>query len=141
MPRTYVVYNLRKLFDIIEPYLPEVHSYADDTQMYLAFKPVTITDQVTAVNALGDCLHAVRNWMLNDKLMINDTKTEFLVIGTKQQLSKINIDHIIVGNNRITPVPCVKNLGFWFDENFKMDLQISKTCNACFLSIVQYTQY
>ena len=75
---------LVKPFDITKPYLPVVHSHADDTQLYLAFKPGSLTDQEVAVKALGDCVHAVRNWMLNDKLMINDPKTEFLVIGTKQ---------------------------------------------------------
>ncbi|CAH3117191.1 unnamed protein product [Porites lobata] len=30
--------------------------------------------------------------MLTDKLKLNDDKTEFMLIGTKQQLSKVNID-------------------------------------------------
>ena len=50
-------------------------------------------------------------------------------------IHKINIDHITVGNKRITPVSCVKNLGFWFDNNFKMNVHINKTCNACFYQI------
>ena len=37
--------------------------------------------------------------MLTDKLkLINDDKTEFMLIGTKQQLSKVNIDSLTVGN-------------------------------------------
>ena len=32
--------------------------------------------------------------MTNDKLLLNEDKTEFLMIGTKQQLAKVNIDHI-----------------------------------------------
>ena len=30
-------------------------------------------------------------WMTNDKLLLNDDKTEFLMIGTKQQLAKVNM--------------------------------------------------
>ncbi len=56
---------------------------------YLSFKPDKNADQVTAISALQDCVAAVRRWMLSDKLMINDKKTEFLMTGTKQQLAKL----------------------------------------------------
>ena len=36
--------------------------------------------------------------MLTDTLKLNDDKTEFMLIGTKQQLSKVNIDCLIVGS-------------------------------------------
>ena len=41
-------------------------------------------------------------------------KTEFLILGTKQQLAKVNIDNIKVGSTYVTPVPVVRNLGSWF---------------------------
>ena len=34
------------------------------------------------------CLCDIRSSMINDKLMINDSKTEFMLIGTKAQLQK-----------------------------------------------------
>ena len=38
----------------------------------------------------------VRSWMISDNLMLNDDKTEFLILGTRQQLAKVNIDNIKV---------------------------------------------
>ena len=38
--------------------------------------------------------------MTNDKLLLNDDKTEFLMIGTMQQLAKVNIDHILIGDQK-----------------------------------------
>ena len=29
------------------------------------------------------------HWMLSDRLLLNDDKTEFLLIGTRQQLNKV----------------------------------------------------
>ena len=51
----------------------------------------------------------VRARMRNDKLSLNDDKTEFLVIGTEQQLSKVFFDKISEGwswqgNSRIFSV-------------------------------------
>ncbi len=57
------------------------------------------------------CISDVRRWMLLNHLMINDSKTEVMLIGTWQQLAKIALDGIKVGNDTITPVTCVKNLG------------------------------
>ena len=38
---------------------------------------------------MNKCIDDIRNWMIKDRLMINDDKTEFLFIGTRQQLNKI----------------------------------------------------
>ena len=46
------------------------------------------------------CIDAVRKWMIQDRLMINDDKTEFLLVGTRQQLDKLDSCSITVGNNR-----------------------------------------
>ena len=36
--------------------------------------------------------------MISDNLMSNDDKTEFLILGTRQQLAKVNIDDIMAGS-------------------------------------------
>ena len=53
--------------------------------------------------------------MLNDKLKLNDDKTEFMIIGTSQQLAKVSINSLRVGTATITPVSSARNLGSWFE--------------------------
>ena len=43
------------------------------------------------------CISDLRKWMYLDKLKINDDKTEFLVIGSRQQLLKIHHGSVRVG--------------------------------------------
>ena len=76
--------------------------------------------------------------MLSNGLILNDTKTEFMVIGTRQQLAKVNIHSIKVGSFRVTPVPIVKNLSAWFDSHMNMNTHITKACSASFLFFTQY---
>ena len=66
------------------------------------------------------CSSDLRKWMHQDKLEINDDKTEFLIIGSRQQLLKINPCTVRVGTTDIKPVPDVHvcYLGSWFDYNF-----------------------
>ena len=37
------------------------------------------------------CLRAIRAWMQTDKLKLNENKTEIMLIGTRQQLNKVNL--------------------------------------------------
>ena len=85
-PLLFSIYT-SQLFDIVSHHLPQVHCYADDTQLYLAFKPDNNATQLAAVRPMEACVEDLRRWMVKDKLMLNDDKTEFVLIGTKQQLA------------------------------------------------------
>ena len=86
-PLLFTIYASR-LFDIIEYHLTKVHCYADDTQLYLSFRPDDTMSRAAAVAAMESCIRDIRQWMLHDRLMLNDTKSAFLIIGTRQQLNK-----------------------------------------------------
>ena len=118
-PLLFTLYS-SKLFMIIEKYLPFVHVYADDTQLYLSFKPGCIATEEESIAAMENCIKAVHAWMIMDKMKINDIKTEFLIIGTKQQLNKVNIKTLSVGNSAVAPATMAPNLGVLFDENMTL---------------------
>jgi len=65
-------------------------------------------------------------------------KTEFLIIGSRQQMLKINDCTICVGTTDIAPVSEVRNLGSLLDCNFSMSTHISKSCSAAFFLVTQY---
>ena len=128
-PLLFIMYA-SKFFDIIKGHLPRTHAYADDTQLYLSFKPDTTSSQSNAVDAMERCISAIRCWMIQDKLKVNDCKTEFILIRTRQQLPKVDIKGLVVGDATICPVTAVKNLGSWFDENMNMGCHINKMCKT-----------
>ena len=77
--------------------------------------PSDSSSKVEAVSAMQKCICDVRAWMREDQLMLNDDKTEFLIIGTRQQLSKVSIQSIKIGQTEVSPVASARNLGTWFD--------------------------
>ena len=88
-PFLYVIYA-SKLFNIVERHLPDAHCYADDSQLYLSYRPADgLSSQTGAIQAMERCIEDIRHWMVSDRLLLNDEKTEFLLIGTRQQLSKV----------------------------------------------------
>ena len=124
-----------KLFEVIKTHLPNVHAYADDTQLYLSFKPGSFESETGAKCAMERCIRAVRAWMVEDKLKLNEEKTEFMLIGTRQQLSKIRTDSLLVGDTPIPSVTEARNLGVWFDSNLHFHNHINKTCQLAFFSL------
>ena len=58
--------------------------------------------------------------------MINDAKTDFLIIGTRQQLEKTSIESIIVGYTVIKPFESVRNLESLFDTHIRINVHIGK---------------
>ena len=121
-----------KLFSIIKSHQPSAHSYADNAQLYLSFRPLESTCEAEALDAMEKCIADVRSRMINDKLMLNDDKTEFLVIGTSKQRSKGSFSSIRVGDVDVISVYSVKNLGSWFDSHMDMATHITKTCGGAF---------
>ena len=96
----------------LQTHLPTAHSYADDTGIYLAFNPNDDSNQDAAIAAMEACLCDIRNWMINDKLIINDSKTEFMLIGTKAQLQKTKRATLNIGESIISPsTEPLRNLG------------------------------
>jgi len=62
-------------------------------------------------------------------------RTEFLVIGSRQQLLTIHHCSVRVGTIDIKPVKVVRNLGAWFDSHFSMSTYISTSCSAAFFRL------
>ena len=83
-PLLFTIYA-SKLFEVIKNYLPQSHAYADDTQLYLSFNADSACSQNDAVEAMEQCIEAIRSWMIKDKLLLNDNMTEFMIIGTSIQ--------------------------------------------------------
>ena len=65
-----------KLFEVLWGHLPDVHAYADDTQLYLSFKPNSDVNQHDTITPTELYVKAICNWILAEKLNLNDDNTE-----------------------------------------------------------------
>ena len=74
----------------------------DDSQLYLPFKPNSQPSRDEAVMSMQHCIEDIRPWKLTDRLKLNVDKTEYLLIGTRLQLSKISAGSLAVGYYQIT---------------------------------------
>ena len=74
--------------------------------------------------------------MTNNKLRLNANKTDFIIIGTSRQQSKLtHFFSINILSHSITPSDTVRNIGVTFDSDFNIIKHVSVTCRCCFYQI------
>ena len=108
------------------------HLYADDTQLYLTFKPNRNGSKEECIHSLENCINEIRDWICINLLKLNDGKTEFIILGTQQQLQKISHINIQIGEDLVTPVGMVCNLGFFMDKYLKNKDHITRITSSTY---------
>ena len=81
---------------------------------------------------MENCISDLCDWMTSSKLKMNDDKTECMLIGTRQQLTKLSINHISVGDTTVATSRTVRNLGTLLDSNMSFHEQINKLSKSSF---------
>ena len=107
--------------------------YADDTQVYLG---ISLQDATASMEKLKLCLNDIKAWVTNAKLKLNPSKTELLLIGTKQQRKQfLSLFPTSILDHDTSPASSARNIGVTFDSELKFDHHIRQICKSCFYHI------
>ena len=68
--------------------------------------------------------------MIRNKLKINDSKTDFLIITSSFLKQSIDDLNIMVGDSNIVSSNSARNFGVIFDKCMKLDYHISSVCKS-----------
>ena len=110
-------------------------SFADDTQLYRSSKPCDVTNSIDEIQS---CITDIRQWMGENKLKLNDDKTEAILFHTNKSFSdNSKPDSIVVGNSSIYFSPSARNLGYIITQDMSLDAHISHICRTAYIAIRQ----
>ncbi|WP_419587735.1 reverse transcriptase domain-containing protein, partial [Thiolapillus sp.] len=75
-PVLFVLYT-QPLFELIKKHSIQHHAFADDNQLYKE----TVPDQIqTTIEIMQNCIIDVKLWTTHNKLQLNDSKTESMLV-------------------------------------------------------------
>ena len=67
---------------------------------------------------MNDDLTKTTEWLSANKITLNKSKTEFMLIGSRQRLNTFNrLPSFAIDSNSIKQVEFMKSLGLYIDEN------------------------
>ena len=99
--------------------------YADDTQLYITVKSGQILQMLPK---LENCLHAIRFWLTENFLLLNDNKMEVLHLLSHRRKNTIKLLPIQITNGVVNSSKTVVNLGVMFDPNLSMRPHVNCIC-------------
>ena len=106
--------------------------YADDVQVYLTFP---ISDRETAVQRINKCITDIISWSIQNKLIINASKTKVLHFMSKFAPTPPHPLVVSVDGVDIAAATKVRNLGVIMDKHLSMSDHVTKTCQSATISI------
>ena len=113
------------------------HAYADDIQSANVRQLPSCRSTVRDQYQLLQCVDGIDKWMSSNRLKLNADKTEFLWIGTRQQLLKVSNQPLLVDGQPVTPVKSARNLCVLVDGELTMDVHVSAVVKGCFYQLRQ----
>ena len=122
--------------DVI-PTTLELMGYADDHSIKKPFKPgnTNCNTESDTIAIIEDSMLDVKRWMDGVRLKLNESKTEFIYFGSRQQLKKCTFDKININNETIQRSDTVKYLGEYLDQNLNFKKHIITKCKAALINI------
>ena len=117
------------------------HMYADDTQLYYH---CTLNQIEATISRINQDLEKVQIFSNNNCLKLNTTKSNFIIIGSRPNLSKLNkktLSPIVLNNKIIERKTHVKNLGVIFDEPFTWTNHVNKSISTAYFKLRQVYRF
>ena len=121
-PLLYSMY-VAALAEIIEKHNMSYHFYADDTQIYLSFRPSDKAEPDLSRFRIELCIQDTNCWMMANKLKLNNDKTDLLIFTTRHR-PQPTLKSINAGTDLCNASDSPKNLGVCFDNLITMEKQI-----------------
>ena len=122
--------------DVVPP-TPELMGYADDHSIRKPFRPGNSNSNTEpdTIAIMEDSMLEVSRWMNEVRLKLNESKTEFIYFGSRQQLKKCTFDKININNETIQRSNTVKYLGGHLDQNLNFKKHVITKCKAAMMNM------
>ncbi|KPJ06072.1 putative RNA-directed DNA polymerase from transposon BS [Papilio machaon] len=106
------------------------HLYADDLQIYVSFRS---GEWASAVRSLNEDLDRIQRWSENNCLVLNPSKTKYMIFGSQYQINNIPPDcQVTLGSEVVERVYEAKNLGLLLEPSLRYEKHISGVVRSCF---------
>lgn len=115
--------------------------YADDHGIYRSFSPRRHLNESVNMNALQNCIRDIKIWMDHNRLKMNQSKTELIYFGSKQQLDRCQITPMTLDQCSVERSNVIRCLGVYLDDTLSFSKHISIKCQVAAANILRIKNF
>ena len=101
--------------------------FADDSQLHRSWQPTDVDQTILSVQ---DRISDIKDWMTDNKLQINEDKTEALLFNSSKLQDPPS--SLSICQTTVTFSDFVRNFGFYLDKDLSMKEHINFICKTAF---------
>ena len=122
---------------IVKPLLKKRHSlsihfFAD----YIQFETPILSQHVhSAISSVEICISDVKYWMIENKLQLNNEKTECLLIRPNKSTQNLNCTSLSFGHNVISFSTTAKKIVFNLTDDMRIHAHVQDICRKVYIDI------
>ena len=120
---------------VIEGFGVNYHSYADDITLYVGL------GSERATQCMEDCTTAVSEWFMDNDMLLNPSKSESMLTGTKCQLDRAAGSSIKVAGSCVALSGKIKIVGVTFDNDLSFTCHVTEVVKNCNYHIKSLRSY
>ena len=89
------------------------------------------------VAKVSTCIKEIDSWMTTNHLKLNSDKTQFISLGSRQKLLKVNVVNVQLGDYSVPLQSNVCSLGVHLDSQLTMRTHVQRICRSSFYQLRQ----
>ena len=119
----------------IVPTTIAIHGYVDDHALKKSFRGGSKPEEVATIKLLEEATSTIKVWMDENRLKMNNAKTEFIFYGSRQQLSKLTTTTIDINGVNIESGKSIRYLRADLDNRLSLKIMINRKCRTAMCNL------
>ena len=112
----------------------DLHGFADDDVYKKLFAAKSRTDETNTMGELENCASRIKNWMDGNRLKMNDSKTEFIMFGSRMVLTKCTTTDI--NGTSVKRENIIRYIVAWLDSGLLFKHHVKTKCKSAMFNLV-----
>ena len=115
----------------------ELNEFADDHSVQKGFKAKSREDEYTMITAIVKLMLKIKELMDAVRLKMNESKTEFMLLGSRQHLKKCTTNSLKVFGENTRKSEVIRYLGGYLDSTLTFQQHFKTKCKSAMLNLLK----